>query len=101
MQKTDVEGCLKKSETKATEAKFAAHREWYIPRRSFILFALPKEEHAKLKAWRLRNDPLTIDACSDGEVLILNDAKLSKQAQRKLKNKEMSLVQITNTKTAC
>jgi len=67
--------------------KFAGRRKWHIPRSCFILFALPQEEHAKLKAWRQKNDSLIIDAKHDGEVLILNEKKLNERARRQLKNK--------------
>lgn len=69
--------------------QFNGRRKWDIPRSCFILLALPREEHAKLKAWRQKNDSLIIDACHDGEVLILNTTKLDKvSARRQLKNKK-------------
>jgi hypothetical protein len=63
---------------------FFPNKKWYVPRSTFISLSVPKDTYTKLRQWRQDKDDLIIDA-SNGELLILNETKLSQWRLRKEK----------------
>lgn len=69
---------LLESEVNRKFNKYFDGRKWFIPKNTFIVSALPKEQWSKLREWRDKDDRVTIDTMKDGEILILNQTRLDK-----------------------
>ena len=73
---------LLESEINRKFNKFFNGRKWAIPKNTFIVSALPKEQWSKLRKWRDKDDLVTIDTMKDGEILILNQTRLDKRSPK-------------------
>ena len=62
---------------------FGKTRKWFVPRSCFIVFALPYEEHKKLRTWIRKKHRIHILPTANREVIILNETKLNKWEERK------------------
>ncbi|MEM1590135.1 MAG: hypothetical protein QW175_06945 [Candidatus Bathyarchaeia archaeon] len=66
----------------AKKDAFCKGRKFAIPKSCFILFALPKHEHEKLKRWIDMGQQPKIAIASEGEVFLINMEKLRRYEAR-------------------
>lgn len=69
--------------------KFYNGRKFCIPKNCFILFALPRHEWEKLNKWMDVGQQPQIALASNGEVFLLNEAKLATWHKKKTAKNEI------------
>ncbi len=78
-----IQDAVRRALGKPPKVIFFKGRKFGIPHSSFILLALPQQEHAKLDEWQVHGDQIHILAGHQGEVWLTNETRLDKWRRRR------------------